>query len=76
MDQGRKKVLISTNSFYAAKVKLLEETGFEVQFLPDRSDNLFLTEIGTAHALIPGLSPVTPQVMEKAADSKMFKGGA
>jgi len=66
MDQGRKKVLISTNSFYAAKVKLLEEMGFEVQFLPDRADNLFLTEIGTAHALIPGLSPVTPQVMEKA----------
>jgi len=66
MDQGRRKVIVSTNSFYAGKVKLLEETGFEVQFLPDRADDLFLTEIGNAHALIPGLTPVTPQVMEKA----------
>ncbi len=66
MDQRRKKVIVSTNSFYAAKVKLLEETGFEVRFLPDRADNLFLTEIESAHALIPGLNPVTSQVMERA----------
>jgi D-3-phosphoglycerate dehydrogenase len=66
MDQGEKKVIVSTNSFYAAKVKLLEEMGFEVQFLPDRADNRFLAEIGTAQGLIPGLTAVTPQVMEKA----------
>jgi D-3-phosphoglycerate dehydrogenase len=66
MKPKRKKVIVTTNSFYGEKVKLLEETGFEVQFLPDRADDRFLMEIGTAHALIPGLTPVTSQVMEKA----------
>jgi len=66
MDKGRKKVIITTNSFYAMKVKLLEEEGVEVKFLPDRADDRFLAEIGTAHALIPGLTMVTSQIMEKA----------
>ena len=66
MDRGRKKVIITTNSFYREKVKHLEETGYEVQFLPDQADDRFLMEIGTAQALIPGLTPVTYQVMEKA----------
>jgi D-3-phosphoglycerate dehydrogenase len=66
MDEGRGKVIVTTNSFYAAKVKLLEEMGVEVQFLPDRADPRFLSEIETAHALIPGLTPVTAQIMEKA----------
>src|SRR3989304_10538398 len=66
MDQGKKRVIVSTNSFYAAKVSLLEEKGAEVQFLPDRADDRFLSEIGTAHALIPGLTPVTSRIMGKA----------
>ena len=66
MEPRRKGVIITTNSFYGEKVKLLEEAGFEVTFLPDRADDRFLMEIGTAHALIPGLTPVTYQVMEKA----------
>jgi phosphoglycerate dehydrogenase-like enzyme len=66
MDPGRKKVTVTTNSFYREKVKLLEEMGVEVQFLPDRDDDRFLAEIGTAHGLIPGLAAVTPRVMEKA----------
>ena len=66
MDLARKKVIVTTNSFYGARVKLLEEKGAEVQFLPDRADDRFLSEIGTAHALIPGLTPVTSQIMEKA----------
>ena len=66
MDEGRKKVIITTNSFYGAKVKLLEENGMDVQFLPDRADDRFLSEIGTAHGLIPGLTMVTSQIMEKA----------
>jgi D-3-phosphoglycerate dehydrogenase len=66
MEPKRKRVIISTNSFYGEKVKLLEEKGFEVQFLPDRADDRFFMEIGTTQGLIPGLTPVTYQVMEKA----------
>jgi D-3-phosphoglycerate dehydrogenase len=66
MGEGKKKVVVTTNSFYGAKVKLLEEMGIEVQFLPDRADDRFLSAIGTAHGLIPGLTLVTSQVMEKA----------
>jgi D-3-phosphoglycerate dehydrogenase len=66
MGLARKKVIVTTNSFYGAKVKLLEEKGAEVQFLPDRADDRFLSEIGSAHALIPGLTPVTAQIMGKA----------
>jgi len=66
MGEGKKKVVVTTNSFYGAKVKLLEEMGVEVQFLPDRADDQFLSAIETAHGLIPGLTMVTPRVMEKA----------
>ncbi len=66
MDLARKKVIVTTNSFYTAKVKLLEEMGVEVQFLPDRVDDPFLSAIETAHGLIPGLTMVTPRIMEKA----------
>src|SRR5512143_2136814 len=66
MDEGRKQVIITTNSFYGAKGKLLEEKGVEVQFLPDRADERFFSEIGIAHGLIPGLTLVTSQIMEKA----------
>jgi D-3-phosphoglycerate dehydrogenase len=66
MEEGRKKVIVTTNSFYAEKVKLLEEMGVGVQFLPDRADDAFLAEIGKAHGFIPGLTMVTSRVMEKA----------
>jgi D-3-phosphoglycerate dehydrogenase len=66
MGEGKKKVIVTTNSFYGAKMKLLEEMGIEVQFLPDRADDRFLSAMGTAHALIPGLTLVTSQTMEKA----------
>jgi D-3-phosphoglycerate dehydrogenase / 2-oxoglutarate reductase len=66
MEPGRKKAVVTTNSFYGARVKLLEESGVEVIFLPDRTDSRFLAEIGTAHGLIPGLTMVSRQVMEMA----------
>lgn len=66
MGEEKKKVVVTTNSFYGAKVKLLEEMGIEVQFLPDRGDDQLLSAIETAHGLIPGLTLVTSQVMEKA----------
>ncbi|MGE5254658.1 MAG: hydroxyacid dehydrogenase, partial [Planctomycetaceae bacterium] len=66
MEEGRKKVIITTNSFYAEKVKLLQEMGVGVQFLPDRADDAFLAEIAKAHGFIPGLTMVTSRVMEKA----------
>ncbi|NWF56793.1 MAG: hydroxyacid dehydrogenase [Syntrophaceae bacterium] len=66
MGEFGKKVIITTNSFYREKVQLLEEAGLEVQFLPDRADERFLTEMETAHALIPGLTEVSPGLMQKA----------
>lgn len=71
MAPGRTKVIVTTNSFYREKVKLLEEAGVEVQFLPDRADDRFLAEMETAHGLIPGLSAVTPRVLEKARRLKI-----
>ncbi len=59
-------MIVTTNSFYGAKVKLLEELGVEVLFLPDRTDSRFLAEIGTVHGLIPGLTTISPRVMEEA----------
>ncbi len=62
----KKKVVIATNSWYGNQITLLEEGGVDVRLLPDRADEVFLEEMKTAHALIPGLLSVSRPIMENS----------
>lgn len=63
MNLKDKKVIVATNSWYGPEINLIEEMGAEVRFLPDRADDSFRMEMKTADALIPGLLPVSSEVL-------------
>ncbi len=65
MNLDRKKVLILTGSWYWEKVRLLEENGVAVQKILDGKEDLFYAECGDAHAVVPGLAPISRPMMEK-----------
>jgi D-3-phosphoglycerate dehydrogenase len=66
MEERKKKAVISAASWLPEQVKLLEDAGVIVKVIPDQVDELFLSEVRGAEALILGLPPVTRQIMESA----------
>ena len=66
MHLNRKKVVVLTGSWYWEKVRTLEENGVAVQKILDGKEDLFYAECRDAQAVVPGLTPITRPMMEKA----------
>ncbi len=57
--QEKKKVVLASASHHPDQVRMLEEAGALVKIIPDKVDDLFISEVSTATGLILGL-PVFP----------------
>lgn len=64
----KKKVVIASASGHPDQVKMLEEAGASVKIIPDKVDDFFRSEVGTATALILGLPLVPRQIMADSPD--------
>ncbi len=66
MKKNEKKVVISAASWHQDEVRMVEEAGAEVKIIPDKSDDLYRSEVNSADGLVVGLLPVTRQLMESS----------
>lgn len=66
MNQTKRKAVVTAGSWYGKEITVLEDSGVEAKFLPDRADEAFLGEMKTAHGLIPGLMRVSRNLMESS----------
>ena len=59
----KRKVVISAASWHQDEVKMLEEAGAAVKVIPDKVDDLFLSEMKSADGVIVGLRPMPRELL-------------
>ncbi len=59
----KRKVVIAAASWHPDEVKMLEEGGSEVKVIPDKVDNVFLSEVQSADGIIVGLPPISRDLL-------------
>ena len=56
----KRKVVIAAAAWHQDEVKMLEEAGAAVKVIPDKADDLFLSEVKSADGVIVGLPANAP----------------
>jgi len=63
----KRKVIIAVASWHPDEVKMMEEAGATVKVIPDKVNDVFLSEMQTATALVVGLLPIPGQLLAKSS---------
>src|SRR5271157_430816 len=59
----KRKVVIAAAAWHQDEVKMLEEAGAAVKVIPDKADDLFLSEVKSSDGVIVGLRPMPRELL-------------
>jgi D-3-phosphoglycerate dehydrogenase len=59
----KRKVIIAAAAWHQDEVKMLEEAGAAVKVIPDKPDDLFLSEVKSSDGVIVGLRPMPRELL-------------